>query len=91
MVIFAISIYCMKFISQEFFPPSQRPELVVELTLPEGSSIKATEEQAEKLADVLSEEQDKIDNFAYYTGQGSPRFVAGLLTLYYQKIIMLNL
>lgn len=47
MVIFAISIYCMKFISQEFFPPSQRPELVVELTLPEGSSIKATEEQAE--------------------------------------------
>lgn len=75
MVIFAISIYCMKFISQEFFPPSQRPELVVELTLPEGSSIKATEEQAEKLAAVLSEEQDKIDNFAYYTGQGSPRFV----------------
>lgn len=75
MVIFAISIYCMKFISQEFFPPSQRPELVIELTLPEGSSIKATEEQAEKLAAVLSEEQDKIDNFAYYTGQGSPRFV----------------
>ena len=74
-VIFAISIYCMKFISQEFFPPSQRPELVVELTLPEGSSIKATEEQAEKLAAILSEEQDKIDNFAYYTGQGSPRFV----------------
>ena len=34
-----------------------------------------TEEQAEKLAAVLSEEQDKIDNFAYYTGQGSPRFV----------------
>lgn len=74
-VIFAISIYSMKFISQEFFPPSQRPELVVELTLPEGSSIKATEEQAEKLAAILSEEQDKIDNFAYYTGQGSPRFV----------------
>ena len=67
-VIFAISIYCMKFISQEFFPPSQRPELVVELTLPEGSSIKATEEQAEKLAAILSEEQDVIDNFAYYTG-----------------------
>ena len=65
-VIFAISIYCMKFISQEFFPPSQRPELVVELTLPEGSSIKATEEQAEKLADVLSEEQDKIDNYAQF-------------------------
>lgn len=74
-IVFAISIYCMKFISQEFFPPSQRPELVVELTLPEGSSIKATEEQAQRLADVLNAEQDKIDNFAYYTGQGSPRFV----------------
>lgn len=60
------------------FPPSQRPELIVELTLPEGSSIKATEEQAKKLANLLNEEQDKIDNFAYYTGQGSPRFVLTL-------------
>lgn len=73
--VFAVSIFCLRFISQEFFPPSQRPELVVEMTLPEGSSLKATEEQAKKLSDLLNQEQDKIDNFAYYTGQGSPRFV----------------
>ncbi len=73
--VFAVSIFCLRFVSQEFFPPSQRPELVVELTLPEGSSLKATEEQAKKLSDLLNQEQDKIDNYAYYTGQGSPRFV----------------
>ncbi|WP_346683890.1 efflux RND transporter permease subunit [Megamonas hypermegale] len=74
-VIFGVSIYCLSFVKQEFFPPSLRPELVVEMTLPEGSSIKATEEQAQKLAQILNEEQDKINNFAYYTGQGSSRFV----------------
>lgn len=75
LLVFVLSIYCLKFVSQEFFPPSQRPEFVVELTLPEGASLKATEEQATKLAKILNTEQDKIDNFAYYTGQGSPRFV----------------
>ena len=74
-IVFISSIYCLGFVKQEFFPPSLRPELVVEMTLPEGSSIKATEEQAQKLAQVLNEQQDKINNFAYYTGQGSSRFV----------------
>lgn len=73
--VFIVSLYCMSFVKQEFFPPSLRPELVVELTLPEGSSLKATEAQAQKLAQVLNEESDKINNFAYYTGQGSSRFV----------------
>ena len=74
-VVFIASLYCLKFVSQEFFPPSTRPELIVEMTLPEGSSIKSTEEQAKKLSDILNREQDKINNFAYYTGQGSSRFV----------------
>lgn len=74
-IVFAFSMFCMKFVSQEFFPSSTRPELIVEMTLPEGSSIKATEEQAKRLAEVLNEDQDKIDNYAYYTGQGSSRFV----------------
>lgn len=73
--VFIVSLYCMSFVKQEFFPPSLRPELVVELTLPEGSSLKATEAQAQKLAQVLNEERNKINNFAYYTGQGSSRFV----------------
>lgn len=77
-VVFALSIFCMKFVSQEFFPPSQRPELIVEMTLPEGASIKATEAQAQKLSAILNEEQDKIDNFAYYTGKSAPRFVLTL-------------
>ena len=74
-VVFIASLYCLKFVSQEFFPPSTRPELIVEMTLPEGSSIKSTEEQAKKLSDILNREQDKINNFAYYAGQGSSRFV----------------
>ncbi len=74
-VLFAVSLYALTFVQNEFFPPSERPELVVDLTLPEGSSIKATEAQAQKFAEALSQQQDKLNNFAYYTGEGSPRFV----------------
>ncbi|WP_302594470.1 efflux RND transporter permease subunit, partial [uncultured Megasphaera sp.] len=41
--LFVLSLGLMKFIPQEFFPPSLRPELIVEMTLPEGSSLQATQ------------------------------------------------
>ena len=47
--IFFGSLFLSKFINKEFFPPSVRPELLTELNLPEGTSIKTTEEIALKL------------------------------------------
>ncbi|WP_040293071.1 efflux RND transporter permease subunit [Acetonema longum] len=74
LVCFAGSIFLLQFIRQEFFPPSVRPELIVEMTLPEGASLKATSEAAQKLSQEL-EGDASIDNYSYYVGQGAPRFV----------------
>ena len=73
--IFAMSIYAAQFMSQEFFPPSIRPELLISFTLPEGSSIDTTKIEAEKLAKFLDKNADDIDNYVYYVGKDTPRFV----------------
>ncbi|SEJ76493.1 Multidrug efflux pump subunit AcrB [Propionispira arboris] len=75
LVSFCISVYMMQFIKQEFFPPSLRPEIIVEMTLPEGSSIKSTENEAKRFADFLDQETGDIKNYSYYVGEGAPRFV----------------
>ncbi len=73
-VCFLGSIFLLKFVRQEFFPPSIRTELIVELTLPEGSSLAATEQEAQSFAANLVGDPD-IENYSYYVGQGAPRFV----------------
>jgi multidrug efflux pump len=62
------------FVKQEFFPPSTRPELIVDLKLAEGSSIRATETVARQFAQCLKGDPD-IKNYSFYVGQGSPRFL----------------
>ena len=71
---FICSIFLLKFVKQEFFPPSVRPELIVEMTLPEGTSLAATEQEAKRLADSLSGDSD-IESYSYYVGKGAPRFI----------------
>lgn len=68
------SLGLLTLIKQEFFPPSVRPELIVEMTLPEGSSLLATEGEAQKFAAQLTDDPN-ITNYSYYVGQGAPRFV----------------
>lgn len=68
------SIGLLNFVKQEFFPPSVRTEIIVELTLPEGSSITATEQEAQKFAQSIAGDSD-IASYSYYVGQGAPRFV----------------
>ena len=77
-IIFAISIWAMQFVKKEFFPPSLRPEIIVDMTLPNGSSLKATENDAERFAKFLSQHADEIENFSYYVGRSAPRFVLTL-------------
>ena len=71
---FAISLFLMSFIKQEFFPPSTRPELLVELTLPEGASFKATEQEAAQFASRFADDA-ALSSYTYYVGGGAPRFV----------------
>ena len=71
---FAGSLLLVGLTQKEFFPPSTRPELIVDLRLPPGSSMKATEEEAQKFAQRFAGDNN-ISNFSYYIGQGAPRFV----------------
>ena len=73
--IFATSIYMLEFVEEEFFPPSLRPEILIDMRLPEGSSMAATQAEANKLAAFLNDNQDKLTNYSYYVGQDAPRFV----------------
>ena len=74
-VIFILSLIAFPHIKQTFFPPSLRPELLVRLTLPAGASIHATQAEADRFMAVLNTHTDKIQNYAAYIGQSTPRFV----------------
>ncbi len=67
----------MKFVPQQFFPNSSRPELIVELRMKEGSSFVATTEQVKKMETILSKDKD-VRYFTAYTGAGAPRFYLAL-------------
>ncbi len=76
-VCFAVSAYSMKFLKQEFFPSSKREELLVKITLPEGSSMRATEKTAAGFAGYLDGRSD-VKSYSSYIGEGAPRFVSTL-------------
>lgn len=71
--VFAMGLFGFKFIEQQFFPDSTRPELMVELWLPEGSSYAATEAQVKKFEAFINQ-QAGVESVTSYVGTGSPRF-----------------
>jgi len=71
--IFVGSIFLFRFVPQQFFPSSARLELMVDLKLNEGASLHATEEQALRLEELLSQ-NPLVENYVVYVGTGSPRF-----------------
>jgi len=82
--IFALGIFGFKFIEQQFFPDSIRPELMVEMWLPEGASYAATEEQVKKFERFLKG-QEGIESVTSYVGTGSPRFYLPLDQIFPQS------
>ena len=69
-----LSLFMLRFVSKDFFPASVRPEILVELNLPEGSSIKNTDAAAQKLTNMIKDDPD-LDHVSTYVGKSSPRFV----------------
>jgi multidrug efflux pump len=67
----------MGLVQQQFFPTSSRPELFIELRMPEGSSIEATAAAARKAESLLKDDADVVTHTTY-VGQGSPRFFLAL-------------
>jgi len=75
--VFAAAIVGFGFVQQQFFPISERPELFLQLRLPEGTAFNVTAETAKKAEGLLKDDSDIVTSTAYI-GQGSPRFWLGL-------------
>ncbi|MDZ4076782.1 MULTISPECIES: efflux RND transporter permease subunit [Hydrocarboniphaga] len=75
--IFVGAIVLFGMVPQQFFPSSTRLELLVDLKLPEGASLDATDEAAKRL-EALLKKQEGIENFVAYVGSGTPRFYLAL-------------
>jgi len=78
--------YSFKFIEQQFFPDSNRLEIMVNLWLPEGTAFEETEKQAIKLEQWLAK-QPEVQGYASFVGDGAPRFYLSLD----QKFVQSNL
>jgi multidrug efflux pump subunit AcrB len=70
---FVLAILGLSAVPRQFFPSSDRPELLVDLALPHTSSIYASESAVDKLEAILAEDED-VASWSTYIGQGAIRF-----------------
>ena len=73
LAVFLLAGVGMGAVKQQFFPASDRPEVLVEVQMPEGTSIEATSTTAAKVEDWLKQ-QPEAKVVTTYIGQGAPRF-----------------
>ncbi|SLN37845.1 Multidrug export protein AcrF [Roseisalinus antarcticus] len=74
LVLFGASVYGMRFVENQFFPSSDRPELIVDVTLPRNASIEATRAEVARVESRLAEHDD-VQFWTSYVGRGAPRFI----------------
>jgi multidrug efflux pump subunit AcrB len=72
--VFAISIWGMRFVEQQFFPSSDRPELIVDMTLPQNASISDTISEMDRFENNLADDPDTLF-WTSYPGRSAPRFI----------------
>jgi multidrug efflux pump len=71
--LFVLSLVGMRFVPQQFFPKSDRPELLIDLTLPQSASLKATEDTVKRVEALLKVDPN-VEHWSFYVGQGAIRF-----------------
>ena len=71
--LFGVGVATLAQVPEQFFPLSNRPEVIIDLWLPEGSSFTQTEAAAKRMEALLAKDEDVV-NYAAYLGGGSPRF-----------------
>ena len=74
---FIVAMMMLQFVPRQFFPASDRPELLVDLTLRQNASIHASEANARRLEAILVTDPD-VDHFSTYVGRGAIRFILTL-------------
>jgi multidrug efflux pump subunit AcrB len=73
LALFIASFLALPLIPRQFFPSSDRPELLVDLTLPQNASIYASETLAERFDATLKDDPD-VAHWSTYVGRGAIRF-----------------
>lgn len=77
-LLFILSVVGMaKLVEKQFFPSSDRPELMVDIYLPEGTSIEVTDALTQKIEAVIAQ-QAEVLSLSSFVGQGAPRFFLAL-------------
>ncbi len=84
MAVFALGVFGFNFIEKQFFPDSSRPELMVEMWMPEGTSFAANATQVRKFEQYLLG-QEGVQSVTSYVGTGSPRFYLPLDQIFPQS------
>ncbi|WLH35905.1 efflux RND transporter permease subunit [Pseudomonas sp. FP2196] len=92
-VLFVLAVFCMRFVQNQFFPSSDRPEILVDLNLPQNASIDETRKAVDKLEESLKGDPD-IVRWSTYIGQGAIRFYLPLdqqlQNPYYAQLVIVS-
>lgn len=92
-VLFALSVFCMRFVQNQFFPSSDRPEILVDLNLPQNASINETRKVVDRFEATLKDDPD-IESWSTYIGQGAIRFYLPLdqqlQNPYYAQLVIVS-
>lgn len=84
LMVFFMGVFGFKFIEKQFFPDSSRPELMVEMWSPEGTTFAANEKQVKKFEAIMGK-QPNVESITSYVGTGSPRFYLPLDQIFPQS------
>lgn len=74
-LMFALSVGAMRFVQQQFFPSSDRRELIVDWTVAQNASITETRAQMDRFEKIALVGEPDIERWSSYVGQGAMRFV----------------
>ncbi|MDR6916516.1 multidrug efflux pump subunit AcrB [Pseudomonas sp. 3296] len=90
---FALAVFSMRFVQNQFFPSSDRPEILVDLNLPQNASIDETRKAVDRLEAELKDDPD-IVRWSTYIGQGAIRFYLPLdqqlQNPYYAQLVIVS-
>lgn len=84
LVAFALGIYAFKFVEKQFFPDSSRPELMVEMWMPEGTSFAQMEAEAKRFETLMRKDRE-VESLTTFVGTGAPRFYLPLDQIFPQS------
>ncbi|MCW1843034.1 efflux RND transporter permease subunit [Prosthecomicrobium hirschii] len=75
LVTFLVSVYCMQFVQQQFFPSSDRTELIVDWSLPQSAAIAETSAQVARFEQEQLTGNAGVVRWSSYIGEGAKRFL----------------